>query len=396
MHEPRRRRWPASSAAWARIIAAGVPLVPPVRLQGPLERPRQPRPVDDAPLRRVPRRSRREGLVGREPARRRISDVEPRVLFEAGGNMLRRQRGGQTLLLEHLWPKLKMIVSVDTRINTTGLYSDYILPAAQHYEKLQHEHAVGAPSELRARRPRRRRQPARRCRTTRSACACSRRSSGGPRRAASREFTDRAATTRRLTGLVAARHARTARCATRRRASTRRCATTPSTACCRRAPPSTTLREKGAVRFTGWGMVGHGISQASTLAPDEVHNPLRWHTEDKVPYATLTRRAQFYIDHEWFLEAGEALPVHKESPGHGGPRRRFQMTSGHNRWSIHSMNMTERDLAEHAPRRAVRVPQRPRRARPRHRRTASRCGWSAMSATCASRPRSPRRVGPAR
>ena len=27
-------------------------------------------------------------------------EVEPRVLFEAGGNMLRRQRGGQKLLLE--------------------------------------------------------------------------------------------------------------------------------------------------------------------------------------------------------------------------------------------------------------------------------------------------------
>jgi len=42
---------------------------------------------------------------------------------------LRRQRGGARQLLEHLWPKLKMIVSVDWRINTTGLYADYILPA---------------------------------------------------------------------------------------------------------------------------------------------------------------------------------------------------------------------------------------------------------------------------
>ncbi|MGZ5374548.1 MAG: molybdopterin-dependent oxidoreductase, partial [Aeromicrobium sp.] len=63
-------------------------------------------------------------------------DVEPRVLIEAGGNVLRRHRGGQTQLLKELWPKLKMIVSIDFRINTTGLHSDYILPAAQHYEKL--------------------------------------------------------------------------------------------------------------------------------------------------------------------------------------------------------------------------------------------------------------------
>jgi anaerobic selenocysteine-containing dehydrogenase len=52
------------------------------------------------------------------------------------------------------------------------------------------------------------------------------------------------------------------------------------------------------------------------------------------------RRAQFYIDHEWFLEAGEELPTHKEPPTHGGAGRRFEMTSGHNRWSIHSMNLT--------------------------------------------------------
>ena len=61
-------------------------------------------------------------------------------------------------------------------------------------------------------------------------------------------------------------------------------------------------------------MVRHGTSQASTIRPDEVHNPLRWHTEDKIPYDTLVRRAQYYIDHEWFLEAGEELPTHKEPP----------------------------------------------------------------------------------
>ena len=57
-------------------------------------------------------------------------------LLDAVDFVLRRQRGGQVMLLEHLWPKLKMIVSCDYRITTTGLYYDYILPAAQHYEKL--------------------------------------------------------------------------------------------------------------------------------------------------------------------------------------------------------------------------------------------------------------------
>jgi anaerobic selenocysteine-containing dehydrogenase len=100
-----------------------------------------------------------------------------------------------------------------------------------------------------------------------------------------------------------------------------------------------TLRQKGAVRWVGWGFIGAGLAQASTIRPDETHTAFRWHTEDKMPYPTLTRRAQFYIDHEWFLEAGEELPVHKEPPKHGGDRE-FLLSSGHNRWSIHSMNLT--------------------------------------------------------
>jgi nitrate reductase alpha subunit len=100
-----------------------------------------------------------------------------------------------------------------------------------------------------------------------------------------------------------------------------------------------TLRERGHVRWTGWGMIGHGLAQASTIYPDQTHNPFRWHTEDKVPFPTLTRRAQFYVDHDWFIEGDESLPTHKENPNHGGDRY-FRMTSGHPRWSIHSMNMT--------------------------------------------------------
>ena len=269
-------------------------------------------------------------------------DVEPRVLFEAGGNLLRRQRGGQTMLLEHVWPKLKMIVSVDCRINTTGLYSDYILPAAQQHEKIQFSmpsvHHLNCVLADRVVEPR--------------DDALSDYEIGVrllamiEERAAARgltEFTDRGGTTRSLQGLVAAATLGGAL----RDEEQRFDEALRDNAVYGVLPKGTTLatlREKGAIRFSGWGVVGHGVSQASTLKPDEVHNPLRWHTEDKIPYDTLVRRAQFYIDHEWFLEAGEALPVHKESPGHGGPRRRFQMTSGHNRWSIHSMNMLNQTL----------------------------------------------------
>jgi DMSO reductase family type II enzyme molybdopterin subunit len=269
-------------------------------------------------------------------------EVEPRVLFEAGGNMLRRQRGGQKLLLETLWPKLKMIVSVDFRINTTGMHSDYILPAAQHYEKLMMsmpsvhhlnwvltDRAVPPPGEAR------------------------------PehdigimileaieRRAAARGmtgYTDRKGTYRSLTGIVA-KYTLNGAIRDEERFYDEGVKDNAVYGILPEGTSLATLREKGYVRWVGWGLAGHGEAQASTIKPDEVHNPLRWHTEDKVPYATLVRRAQYYIDHEWFLEAGEELPTHKDPPGHGGPGRRFQMTSGHNRWSIHSMNMTNRHL----------------------------------------------------
>jgi DMSO reductase family type II enzyme molybdopterin subunit len=264
--------------------------------------------------------------------------VEPRVIFESGGNMLRRQRGGQKLLLEHLWPKLEMFISCDYRMTTTGLYSDYILPAAQHYEKLgwsmpsvHHlsyvliDKAVDPPDEALA-----------------DWEIGMRILEKIEERAAARgmeEFTDHKGQPQPLKGLAD----RITHGGVLRQEEPRFEETIRDNAVYGVLPRGTTLstlREKGVIRYVGWGMVGHGQSQASTIRPDEVHNPLRWHTEDKVPYDTLVRRAQYYIDHEWFLEAGEELPTHKEPPNAGGASRRFQMTSGHNRWSIHSMNMT--------------------------------------------------------
>src|SRR3990172_9451882 len=105
------------------------------------------------------------------------------------------------------------------------------------------------------------------------------------------------------------------------------------------------LREQGYQRFKSWGIGAMAHSQASDIKANETHTAFRWHVEKKLPYPTLTRRAQFYIDHEWFREAGEELPCHKENPPQGGDYP-FVMTSGHNRWSIHSMNITNRVLLQ--------------------------------------------------
>ena len=102
-----------------------------------------------------------------------------------------------------------------------------------------------------------------------------------------------------------------------------------------------TLHEKGFVRFIDWGISSMAITQAGDIKPNEAFVHSTWHTQDKVPYPTLVRRAQFYLDHDWFLEAGEELPTHKENPAQGGDYP-FVMTSGHNRWKIGRASCRER------------------------------------------------------
>ncbi|MBF8286508.1 MAG: molybdopterin oxidoreductase, partial [Dehalococcoidia bacterium] len=58
---------------------------------------------------------------------RPAAETPPRVLIMCGGNYLRRLRGGQNQLLTHFWPKLNCVVTVDLRMSTTALFSDYFL-----------------------------------------------------------------------------------------------------------------------------------------------------------------------------------------------------------------------------------------------------------------------------
>ncbi|MCP5044470.1 MAG: molybdopterin-dependent oxidoreductase [bacterium] len=57
--------------------------------------------------------------------------------------------------------------------------------------------------------------------------------------------------------------------------------------------------------------------------------------EDKEIWPTLSGRQQFLIDHSWYEEVGEMLPVHKDPPKAGGEKP-LRLTGGHTRWSIHA------------------------------------------------------------
>lgn len=94
--------------------------------------------------------------------------------------------------------------------------------------------------------------------------------------------------------------------------------------------------KRGATPIQGLGMYGPGNAVCSDFEAGETVYPSGWFVADKEPWPTLTGRQQFYIDHRWFLEAGEALPCHKEPPGAatGFPLR---LSGGHTRWSIHAI-----------------------------------------------------------
>ncbi|MBQ62635.1 MAG: hypothetical protein CMQ19_11240 [Gammaproteobacteria bacterium] len=65
-------------------------------------------------------------------------------------------------------------------------------------------------------------------------------------------------------------------------------------------------------------------------------NQFAWFVQHKNPWPTLTGRQQFYIDHKWFMEIDEQLVVHKE-PVKAGGNYPLRMVGGHTRWSQHAI-----------------------------------------------------------
>ncbi len=71
----------------------------------------------------------------------------------------------------------------------------------------------------------------------------------------------------------------------------------------------------------------------SDVDPGVAYTPFKHQVQKKRPWRTLTGRQQFYIDHPWFLDLGEELPVFKEPVAEKYP---LYWNTPHGRWSIHS------------------------------------------------------------
>ncbi|MBC8292314.1 MAG: molybdopterin-dependent oxidoreductase [Proteobacteria bacterium] len=313
-----------------------------------------------------------DGLVKPAP------EQTPRVLIGVAGSTLRRTRGGLKQLLSHTWPRLDMVVSIDPRMSTTCMYSDVVLPPAWFYER--EDFRFHSPSVTYNTFTDRAVEPLGNTITEweimgrLSQKIVERGRSRGVKKferkqALNRDFIEllpapmRAAY--RLLGGTMFEQAlswvlpgmasrlgveRSYRDAEKQYSKGQPINRTGYLATFQTwmsdqarlglVPADADLgkyRREGFQRMTGLDpMDPVSLNTSCDIEPDKPIVALQWHVRDKVPYPTIVRRAQFYIDHEWFIEAGEALPVHKDNPKMGGDHP-FRLTSGHMRWSVHSI-----------------------------------------------------------
>jgi len=259
-----------------------------------------------------------------------VAKTRPRVLFEVGGNLLRRVRGYDRMI-EHFLPKLDLLVTVDWRMSNTALHSDYVLPAAGWYEK--DDITWGSPISPFAHVTTRAVEPLGESKTDWEFHCLFLKTL--QQRASERgilEYRDRAGETRRLDNVYD------------EFTFGRRYTEANTEEFLEEMLSITTnlggvtwaeIKKKGYARYTGVGLQPSQIGHATDFEPGETITANTWQVQKKEPWPTLTRRLQFYIDHDFFLELGEALPVHKDNPRIGGDYP-LQMTGGHARWSIHA------------------------------------------------------------
>ncbi len=258
-------------------------------------------------------------------------DKPPRALFQIGGNIIRRGRGTNQLLGE-LLPKLKLLVTVDWRMSATALYSDYVLPTCGWYERtstslLGSTHSPFMQVNDKAVDP-----------LHESLSDWSlfvRLARALAQRAAERNvvtFTDKNGKERRLDRLLDA-----VTCGGIYEEDDEEGVARDAFVNCANVEPIEweEFKDRGIAAYTNVGSGVRCLGNACEIDIGEPVIPLTWHIAKKEPYPTLTRRIQFYIDHDWYKELGEHLPTHKDCPMAGG-NYPLQLTGGHARWSVHS------------------------------------------------------------
>ncbi len=277
-----------------------------------------------------------------------LPQITPRATFVSGGNPLRHYRGGMNTYLKHQWPRYELIVVIDPRWSTTGLYGDYLLPAASYYEYADAkggaastrfgiftDQSVPMVGESKSDRQivlgiLKGAQDALKRRGIKNYKSGERevvvddiywRATYGEHYHESNEDEERLVDhAYRSLGQMGW-----------------------YTSLDGDDVSLENVRKNGMVWLSGRPDFPTSMAQNADLVPGEVFWPLRDQVEHKIPYPTTTRRIALYLDHPWFVEADEALVRYKTPPFIGG-KQPLRLTSGHVRWSIHGVWHTAEEM----------------------------------------------------
>ncbi len=258
--------------------------------------------------------------------------TDPKVFVFTGANPLRRWPSPQTAL-RHLWPKLDLVVDVNFKVGTSGLHADLILPTAGYYERDSLKYSQAYLPYL---------------------VVCEK--AVEPLGEAKPEW--------EIFGLLARKIQERARARGVGKVTDAVGGEADLSRVYERWSDSGRFHEgdaKAALdhilrRTRSTGKVGFERARRTGLLPiveargsphplyavGSDYRPGRTlHPHDrfvrgKEAWPTLSGRQQFLIDHPWYEELGEALPVHKEAPAAGGGSFPLRFTGGHTRWSIHA------------------------------------------------------------
>ena len=263
-------------------------------------------------------------------------DKEPKVMFALGGNFLRRARCTNTLI-ETFLPKLRLLVSIDWRWNSSALYADLVLPACSWYEKTS-TFLMGMPVQPFVHMVNQATEPLYDSMGEwKMFCLLARKVEERASERGIPSYKDANGVEHRFAGLEEKVTFGGLYSEDDEEGIARDAFLNASNV---EQIDWEEFKERGIARYTGVGTGMRSIGNTCDIVPGEPVVPLTWHTERKDPYPTLTRRIQFLIDHELFRELGEDLPVHKDPPPAGGDYP-LKLTGGHARWSIHSDQVDE-------------------------------------------------------
>ncbi|WP_144798855.1 nitrate reductase subunit alpha [Halorubrum depositum] len=264
------------------------------------------------------------------------SRPDPRVMFVWRGNYF-NQAKGNVAVEEELWPKLDLVVDVNFRMDSTALNSDIVLPTASHYEK--HDlsetdmHTYVHPFTPAV-------EPLGEAKTdweifralAEKIQEVAEARDAGP--VDDRKFDRRIDLQSVHDDYVRDWETGEADALAEDRAAAEFILENSEET----NPSDTTERiEFDDIDEQPRRLLAAGDHWTSDIEDGEAYTPWKDYVQDKQPWPTFTGRQQYYIDHDWFLELGEELPTHKESPVlQEKSEYPLSYNTPHSRWSIHS------------------------------------------------------------